>query len=90
MQRREALYYFDKIASDARAENEEVRITVTGHSLGGSLAIQMSLCNEIHQAVVFQTSPRFRKQLCKEHAQTDTRLFENNIFHITENRDTDR
>lgn len=90
VQRREALTYFDEIANAALAENEEVKLTVTGHSLGGSLAIQISLCYDVYQAVVFQTSPRYRKSLCKEYNGSDAELYENNIYHVTENREVNR
>lgn len=38
----------------------DVPITVTGHSLGGGIAIQVSLEKPNVKAYVFNTSPRFR------------------------------
>jgi hypothetical protein len=34
---------------------------VTGHSLGGGISIQISLCRENVNTYVFNTSPRFRR-----------------------------
>jgi hypothetical protein len=45
--------------SETKQKYGDVPITVTGHSLGGSLAVQVSLDNGVRY-FVFNTSPRFR------------------------------
>ena len=35
-------------------------ISVTGHSLGGALATQVSLCRKVKTTYIFDSSPRFR------------------------------
>ncbi len=61
-QRIEAINTFDEVRS--RAGNENIPISVVGHSLGGGLAMQVSLCRNVHLNYSFDTSPRFSKRLC--------------------------
>jgi len=42
--------------------------SVTGDSLGGSLATQVSLCNKVNMSLSLNTSPRFKSKLCKDGA----------------------
>ena len=60
-QRREALVIFDRFS-----EEYNLIPSVTGHSLGGALATQVSLCRDVHLNVVFDSSPRFSRKLCNE------------------------
>jgi hypothetical protein len=53
------LYKEERAKLDAEGHNG-VPITVTGHSLGGAIAIQVSLENEGVDAFVFNTSPRYQ------------------------------
>ena len=55
--------------------------SVTGDSLGGSLATQVSLCHPVKIAVSLDTSPRFKSTLCKPDGAI---LGENNRHSITE------
>jgi hypothetical protein len=50
-----------KVFDDWRARRPDADIIVTGHSLGGGLAINVSLHREHVAAYVFNTSPRFSK-----------------------------
>jgi hypothetical protein len=59
-QRREAISIFDQINTDT------IPTSVTGHSLGGALATQVSLCRDVHLNIVFDTSPRFSKKMCDQ------------------------
>ena len=58
-QRSEALTIFDRVWRDY-----EIKPSITGHSLGGALAIQVSLCRDVHYNIVFDTSSRFSKRFC--------------------------
>ena len=60
-QRRSALALFDDVS-----DRYDLTPSVTGHSLGGALATQVSLCRDVHLSVVFDSSPRFSKGLCEE------------------------
>lgn len=46
-------------------------ISVTGDSLGGSLATQVSLCRDIHLSVSLNTSPRFSRSHCRDFVTSD-------------------
>jgi hypothetical protein len=62
-----------------------VPITVTGHSLGGAIAIQVSLENEGVDAYVFNTSPRY--QLIQPNANTRVGIAERgDILEVLRNR----
>lgn len=52
------LYNEERAALDAEG-GKGIPITVTGHSLGGAIAIQVSLQHEGVDAYVFNTSPRY-------------------------------
>ena len=60
-QRKEALAAFDRVV-----EKYGMKPSVTGHSLGGALATQVSLCRDVYYNIVFDASPRFSKKLCDE------------------------
>jgi len=46
-------------------------ISVTGHSLGGSLAMQISLCRDVHYNIAFDTSPRFSRKFCSDYDDSE-------------------
>src|SRR5690606_19676315 len=50
------LNLFDKLRKE---HSSETKFVVTGHSLGGSIALEVSLKREKVDAYVFNTSPRF-------------------------------
>lgn len=54
-----ALYAQERQKLDAQGA-KNVPIDVTGHSLGGAIALQVSLANEGADAYVFNTSPRYK------------------------------
>lgn len=58
-QRAEALTVFDRVSREYGALP-----SVTGHSLGGALATQVSLCRDVHYSIVFDTSSRFSERFC--------------------------
>jgi hypothetical protein len=58
-QNRAALATFLKVRGDGT-----VPVSVTGDSLGGALAIQVSMCHPVHRRVALDASPRFYKSLC--------------------------
>ena len=58
-QNRAALETFLKVRGDG-----SVPVSVTGHSLGGALATQVSMCYPVHMRVSFDSSPRFYQRLC--------------------------
>lgn len=58
-QNRAALATFLKVRGDG-----SVPVSVTGDSLGGALAIQVSMCHPVHRRVALDASPRFYKSLC--------------------------
>jgi hypothetical protein len=58
-QNRAALATFLKVRGDGA-----IPVSVTGHSLGGALATQVSMCNPVHMRVSFDASPRFYQSLC--------------------------
>jgi len=72
-QRREGLDIYDHIY-----EKYGVVPSVTGHSLGGAIATQVSLCRDVDVAMFFHTSPRFSRRLCKQTSRT-------NIIHHNHN-----
>jgi pimeloyl-ACP methyl ester carboxylesterase len=49
---------FKFLQDSIRSKNRKSRITVTGHSLGGGIALNMALRLDSVNAVVFNTSPR--------------------------------
>ena len=71
-QLRGALTVFD----DVKESYPNHIYSVTGDSLGGSLATQVSLCNKVNISVSLNTSPRFKAKLCK-----DNPIFEENNRH---------
>lgn len=73
-----ALDVYDDIKSN---HPEGTKIAVTGHSLGGSLATQISLCHRVEASVSFNTSPRFKSKLC---APNTVILGKNNRYSIVE------
>lgn len=58
-QNRAALATFLKVRGDGN-----IPVSVTGDSLGGALAVQVSLCHPVHRRVALDASPRFYKRLC--------------------------
>lgn len=58
-QRVAALRVFDDVSA-----RYGVLPSVTGHSLGGALASQVSLCRNVGYNIVFDASPRFSKRFC--------------------------
>jgi len=58
-QRSEALAIYDRVWRDYK-----IKPSITGHSLGGALAIQVSLCRDVHYNIVFDASSRFSKRFC--------------------------
>lgn len=58
-QRAAALRVFDDVSA-----RYGVLPSVTGHSLGGALASQVSLCRNVRYNIVFDASPRFSKRFC--------------------------
>ncbi|WP_397395979.1 hypothetical protein [Phenylobacterium sp.] len=58
-QNRAALATFLKVRGDG-----SIPVSVTGDSLGGALATQVSMCNAVHKRVAFNSSPRFYQSLC--------------------------
>lgn len=57
-QNRAALDLFDEVRTSAE------KVSVTGDSLGGALATQVSICHRVHQRLFLNTSPRFLTKLC--------------------------
>lgn len=57
-----AIAVFDAL----RSRYPDEPISVTGDSLGGSLATQVSLCRDVHWAVSINTSPRFSSKHCDD------------------------
>ena len=58
-QNRAALATFLKVRGDG-----SIPVSVTGDSLGGALAVQVSMCHPVHKRVALDSSPRFYKSLC--------------------------
>lgn len=58
-QNRAALATFLRVRGDG-----VVPVSVTGDSLGGALAVQVSMCHPVHMRVALNASPRFYKRLC--------------------------
>jgi len=75
-QNRAALATFLKERGDG-----SVPVSVTGDSLGGALAVQVSMCHPVHRRVALNSSPRFYRKLCPggralpRPADADRRLF---------------
>ncbi len=60
-QREQGLALYERERGKLNADGGKgVPITVTGHSLGGAIAIQVSLAHEGVDAYVFNTSPRYQ------------------------------
>lgn len=72
-QNKSGLELFDSIKEKAK---KETKFIVTGHSLGGAIALEISLKRENVDAYVFNTSPRFSH---------DGYNIENKRFSIVEN-----
>lgn len=60
-QQRRGLALYDEWRRRTDAEDPRIPIRVAGHSLGGGISIQISLCRENVNTYVFNTSPRFRR-----------------------------
>ena len=58
-QRSESLAIFDRVLTEYG-----IKPSVTGHSLGGALATQVSLCRDVKYNMVFDSSSRFSKRFC--------------------------
>lgn len=58
-QNRAALATFLRVRGDGA-----VPVSVTGDSLGGALAVQVSMCHPVHMRVALNASPRFYRRLC--------------------------
>lgn len=75
-QNRAALATFARVRGDGA-----IPVSVTGDSLGGALAVQVSMCHPVHRRVALNASPRFYRSLCPEgrvvppSADADQRLF---------------
>ena len=59
LQRAQALSAFDAVSGKYKLPT-----SLTGHSLGGALATQVSLCRDVHYNIVFDSSPRFSNRFC--------------------------
>lgn len=73
-QRYQALATYDLV----KQKYPDASIIVAGHSLGGALAMQVSLCRDVRAAFTFDGSPRFRNSMC------DKSRYKNNNFQVIE------
>jgi hypothetical protein len=71
-QNKAAIALFDVVSS------KHDKVSVTGDSLGGALATQVSICRKLHMRVALNTSPRFIRRICKGTPGLDSN--ENNLF----------
>lgn len=53
-----------RVHDEVRQEFPGVPISVTGDSLGGALAAQVSICRDVHRRLSINTSPRFSYRFC--------------------------
>jgi len=60
-QRKEGLQVFQQVY-----QKYGIKPSVTGHSLGGAIATQVALCHDVNLSMVFHTSSRFSRHLCRD------------------------
>lgn len=68
-QQRRGMTVYDQWLKKSQEAGQAHAFTATGHSLGGGIAIQISLCRHAVTAYVFNSSPRFRS--CGERIDND-------------------